>query len=279
MKCCAPINYEVFDQKKNDNCVASTETRSPLLFADASSRQVQESLVDRNTTALLHLTLTFPTSVHRLGLRTEHEERPEHILRFYFTYRVYHIALTMDDQPNKQEGSASPAEKPTDTPAAALTYASVESSMCSASTVGQSFMSNAMVTTQQQQQQSGEGTESLQRCMLEQQLYVLGLLSTGSFGTFLFMLLPYSALLALGLFVSSICALFYVFYRILMLEWNNVIQGRGIGQYLPSSMYELLTSTTLHEWMTDPTVWNEYRHLLLYFIPGITPEQLDTLQD
>lgn len=179
----------------------------------------------------------------------------------------------MDDQPNKQDGSAPPVGKPTDTPATALTYASVESSMCSASTLGHSVTSNAVVTTQQQ---SGEGTESLQRSMLEQQAYMLGLLSAGSFGTFLFIFLPYSALLAFGIFVSSISALFYVFYRILMLEWNNIIQGRGIGQYLPSSIYELLTSTTLHEWMSDPTFWNEYRHLLLYSIPGITQEQLDS---
>jgi hypothetical protein len=134
-------------------------------------------------------------------------------------------------------------------------------------------MSNAMVTTHQQ---SGEGTESLQRSMLEQQVYMLALLSAGSFGTFLLILLPYSALLALGFFVSSICALFYVFYRILMLEWNSIVQGRGIGEYLPTSIYEQLTSTTLHEWMADPTFFNEYRHLLLYFIPGITQEQLDS---
>jgi hypothetical protein len=104
---------------------------------------------------------------------------------------------------------------------------------------------------------------------------MLGLLSAGSFGTFLFLLLPYYALLALGLFWISTLALFYTIYRISILEWNTIIQGRGIGDYLPASIYEQLTSTTLHEWMTDPTFFNEYRHLLLYFIPGITQQQLD----
>jgi hypothetical protein len=130
-----------------------------------------------------------------------------------------------------------------------------------------------MVSTQQQP--SGEGTQSIQRNILDQQVYMLGLLSAGSFGSFLFLLLPYSALLALGLFLLSTWALVFTFYRIKILEWNNIIQGRGIGDYLPASIYEQLTSTTLHEWMTDSTFFNEYRHLLLYFIPGITQEQLD----
>jgi hypothetical protein len=130
-----------------------------------------------------------------------------------------------------------------------------------------------MVTTHQQQ--SGEGTPSMQRSILEQQVYMLGLLSAGSFGTFLFLVLPYSALLALTLCCCSTWALFFTFYRIFVLECSCIIQGRGIGDYLPASIYDQLVSTTLHEWMTDSTFFNEYRHLLLYFIPGIPQEQLN----
>jgi hypothetical protein len=36
----------------------------------------------------------------------------------------------------------------------------------------------------------------------------------------------------------------------------------------------MLTETTLHEFMADTTFFMEYRYLLLYFIPGLRPEQL-----
>jgi hypothetical protein len=59
-------------------------------------------------------------------------------------------------------------------------------------------------------------------------------------------------------------------------DWyqDTILQGRGLGQYLPSGLQHLLTEETLHEWMTDPSFGLEYRHLLVYFLP-LAPDQRD----
>ena len=62
-------------------------------------------------------------------------------------------------------------------------------------------------------------------------------------------------------------------------EIQAFLQGGGIGDYLPPSMYDQLTNLTLHEWMQDTSFSLEYRHLLLYFVPGISPERLDQYVD
>lgn len=50
-----------------------------------------------------------------------------------------------------------------------------------------------------------------------------------------------------------------------------------IFSYMPESIRTFLTETTVHEWMTDTSFANEWRFLLIYFVPGLTTEQLETL--
>jgi hypothetical protein len=48
----------------------------------------------------------------------------------------------------------------------------------------------------------------------------------------------------------------------------------GFLRYLPNSLRRMLLETSLHEFMTDTTAYMENRYLLLYFVPGLTPDQL-----
>lgn len=169
----------------------------------------------------------------------------------------------MDDKPNKKGDM--PPEKFADTPATtALSVADTSTSVYSESTAA--VPRNA---------RRDEGV-LMQRSILNHQVYVFALLSAGSFGAFLIFALPFSALAALLCFAASTLALFYMAYRIVLLELQNILQGRGIGDYLPSSIYQQLTTTSVHEWMMDSAFFMENRYLLLYFIPGVSQEQLDS---
>jgi hypothetical protein len=167
----------------------------------------------------------------------------------------------MDDKPNKM-----PPEKViVDTPATtALSVDTTTASVYSEST--------RAAPTRIRRNES----VLVQRGLLQHQVYVFGLLSTGSFGAFLVYALPFSALMALACFVASTMALVYMVYRIVLLEVGNILETRGIGDYLPDSIYQQLTITSLHEWMMDSSFFLENRYLLLYFIPGITQQQLDS---
>ena len=55
------------------------------------------------------------------------------------------------------------------------------------------------------------------------------------------------------------------------------IDQHGILYYLPQSLQTLLTTTTIHEYMTDTSFYMENRYLLLYFIPGLSEQQLMNL--
>lgn len=108
------------------------------------------------------------------------------------------------------------------------------------------------------------------------QLQLLGILSLASFGVFLIYALPATALVALAIFVSSTSSLVYVVYQNALVEWQSILRGRGVENYLPGSLYHQLAETSLHEWMMDSSFYLEYRYFILYFVPGITQEQLDS---
>jgi len=96
---------------------------------------------------------------------------------------------------------------------------------------------------------------------------------------FLVAYLPLAAILFLLAFVASAMLSSYSLFQYLVAEVNRTVQGRGFGHFISDSMYNQLTELTLHEWMQDSSFTREYRHLMLYFVPGITPEQLDMYID
>ena len=104
-----------------------------------------------------------------------------------------------------------------------------------------------------------------------------------SFGLFLLFYLNLPALLFLmaTLAIGALTAM--IGYQYLILQYNAIIASGGFIQFLPegvqASLRDALSGTTLHEWMTDPAFFMEYRYLALYFIPGLDADQLDGLVD
>ena len=89
--------------------------------------------------------------------------------------------------------------------------------------------------------------------------------------------LSLDAQVILTLWVITVGMLVYVVITFVQGEVQEV-RRRGLIAYMPESMNRLLTHTSLHEWMIDPTFMLENRHLLIYFL-GLSPEQLDQAID
>lgn len=104
-----------------------------------------------------------------------------------------------------------------------------------------------------------------------------------SFGLFLLFFLNLPALLFLISTVALAALTATIAYQYLLLQYNAVLETGGFVNLLPesvqSSIRDALQGTTLHEWMTDPAFFMEWRYLLLYLIPGLDSAQLDALID
>jgi len=97
--------------------------------------------------------------------------------------------------------------------------------------------------------------------------------STGvSLVLFLFFFLNIFAFAALMTFAGSISMLIYTSYVYIM----YLVQTGELNVFtlLPESTREYLMNTSLHEMLTDNSGYLENRYLLLYFIPGLSPEQI-----
>ena len=139
-------------------------------------------------------------------------------------------------------------------------------------------MSQMTFTSRAQRQPSREDMDQRGRALLRQTTVLL-VTSTSSFVLFLFLSLPFSALVSLFIFVSSTYLITYNIILYGSVQFELIVQGRGFGDYLSEYMYNQLTELTLHEWLQDGSFTLEHRHLMLYFIPGISPEQLETYID
>jgi len=84
----------------------------------------------------------------------------------------------------------------------------------------------------------------------------------------LYEVLPTAALTAL-LFIVASTGMFSqsAYWTARQWYYNTVVMGPGLAPLVPASLYEMLTQTSLDEYLTDPTFALEYRHLLLYFLP------------
>eukprot|EP00574_Skeletonema_japonicum_P002033 CAMPEP_0201739282 /NCGR_PEP_ID=MMETSP0593-20130828/45699_1 /ASSEMBLY_ACC=CAM_ASM_000672 /TAXON_ID=267983 /ORGANISM="Skeletonema japonicum, Strain CCMP2506" /LENGTH=690 /DNA_ID=CAMNT_0048233545 /DNA_START=48 /DNA_END=2121 /DNA_ORIENTATION=- len=92
---------------------------------------------------------------------------------------------------------------------------------------------------------------------------------------FLFFALPLAAFVSFALMIASIGALVPVASSAARARYELEMQHPlGLLRYLPESLRVLLTETSLHQWMVEGTFVQEYRHLLLYLIPGIEEDQL-----
>jgi len=120
----------------------------------------------------------------------------------------------------------------------------------------------------------------LRRGRNRRRLQRMGVATGATFALFVYMLIPTALLLSMILFGGVSSAFLYQLAEITRWEfYRSVLEGRGIGDYLPRGLYELLTATSLHDFLTDPDgIFGTSEHLpylMLYLIPGLTPEQLD----
>jgi len=100
-------------------------------------------------------------------------------------------------------------------------------------------------------------------------------MSGASIVTFLFFFLNVFAFITLILGLSSTSMLFYTSY-----SYVNYILNSGEGalfDYLPASLRNYLTNTSFHEAMSADNNFLENRWYLIYFIPGLTPEQINSM--
>ena len=109
----------------------------------------------------------------------------------------------------------------------------------------------------------------------QRQIQLLASISGASVVVFLFFFLNFFAFLTLILGLSSTSMLFYTSYSYISFVLNS---GEGaLFSYLPASFQNYLSNTSLHAAMTDDSSFLENRWYLLYFIPGLTPEQINNM--
>ncbi|KAG7349807.1 hypothetical protein IV203_012404 [Nitzschia inconspicua] len=116
-----------------------------------------------------------------------------------------------------------------------------------------------------------------QRNMYLRQLRTLAMASGGSIAVAILILVPPPVLISMMLCLMVLATFFYKLYQLLLWEYQRLVRGRGIGDYLPSSIYEQLTQTSVHDFMSDTrnSYVNENAYLMLYMIPGLTHDQIN----
>jgi hypothetical protein len=130
----------------------------------------------------------------------------------------------------------------------------------------------AMSHTSGPLQQHQRGSRRPSRHLYIRQLNILMSSTGASLVMFLFFFMNIFAFTALMSFVASITMLVYTSYAYIM---HLVRSGElNIFSLLPEETRNRFLNTSIHEIMTDNSGYMENRFMLLYFIPGLTPEQI-----
>lgn len=111
------------------------------------------------------------------------------------------------------------------------------------------------------------------------QVAVLGGTSALSFVMFILMMIPMEALAALCLAIASLVLLGFQLYQHARRGLQDAVNGRGIGDYLPSWLFSMLVEDSIHEQMLDDSFALEWRHMALYMMPGLSRQQIDAFVD
>lgn len=115
------------------------------------------------------------------------------------------------------------------------------------------------------------------RNLYNAQLQLLATMTGGSFIAFLFFFLNIFAFVSFMMGLVSVFMLMHTIYN-----YGNFLIESGEGaffDFLPQSLQDYLTHTTIHDAMIDDSEFMENRWYLLYFIPGLTNEQRQILID
>ena len=180
--------------------------------------------------------------------------------------------LTLDDEADDDASSSawSPAAGPVSTPFAVSPLVSPHKETPLALTHVSNGLAGPESSTNQQVSLS-----HFRRRHFREEIVLLAGTSAIAAAVFLYVILPFTALVALATFFTSTSFLFFTTYQHARIEFQDAIQRRGFGDYLPESLWRTLTQTTLHENLQDPSMQIEYQHLMIYFMPGVTRRHLD----
>jgi hypothetical protein len=95
-----------------------------------------------------------------------------------------------------------------------------------------------------------------------------------STATFIYVMVPTTALLSLGVLFSSLYIMgASTLRRLVAIELERLRQTNGLRDILPASIYQFLTEESLHDQLNGESSTREYMYLLLYFLP-LPREQL-----
>lgn len=118
-----------------------------------------------------------------------------------------------------------------------------------------------------------------QRTLMRRQVLHLGLASSGVMSAFIISVVPANILVGFAVVFLFWMTFLYRAFQMMQFEYRRSLQERGLGDVLPESWYDQLVNMSFHQVMTEGTFVQEYQHFLLYFIPGISREQLGAYVD
>jgi uncharacterized membrane protein len=117
------------------------------------------------------------------------------------------------------------------------------------------------------------------RTIMRRQVLHLGLASSGVMSAFIVSVVPANIIIGVAVVFLLWVTFIYRAFQMMQYEYRRALQGRGLGDLLPESWYNQLVNVSFHEFMTDTTFVQENQHFMLYFIPGISREQLGDYVD
>jgi len=112
------------------------------------------------------------------------------------------------------------------------------------------------------------------RDTLQRQMMQWGIASGTSITAVTVAFVPAQIIMAFFITVSLFLGFSFTIFQRLRLEALE-LQRQGVTGYLPEAMVESLTQTSFHDWIVNGTFWEENGFFLLYFIPGLSEEQLN----
>ncbi len=120
-----------------------------------------------------------------------------------------------------------------------------------------------------------EGSATLPRDIMRRQVLHLGLVSSGAMSVFFISLVPVNILVGVTIVFLLWVSFLYRLFQMTQYEYHVALRERGLGGLLPESWYDQLVNISFHELMTDGAFVRENQHFMLYFIPGISVDQLN----
>ncbi|KAL3940624.1 MAG: hypothetical protein SGBAC_004880 [Bacillariaceae sp.] len=113
-----------------------------------------------------------------------------------------------------------------------------------------------------------------QRSILQRQMIQLGVASGTSVAAVTVAFVPAQIIMAFFIVLSLFMGLSYTVFQRLRLEAMD-LRRRGVAGYLPEGIVDTLINTSFHDHVVNGDFWEENSFFLLYFIPGLSEEQIN----